>query len=676
MMLFDEDRARSIAAAARPVDNILGSAPEPGVFDGVMDEIPRGVNRGMAQFEGLLASGAAEVTQPVYDGLEAVTGIKPLNVFSAWQEAADREADRYAPDPLTAGTAGQIVNNVTGAITQTAAGVLATMVTGGAAADLMIGGATAVGLSQGRQSYRDMRKEGIDPSTAVNAGFITAVTTGAGALLPMSIGYSQTAQGLSRAGLVTTGLPKSAYLAANIAGGGGANAAIGIIQRGATADALRAGGYDTMARLYEPMDNAALAADFILGGIFSGAGALAGLPWSAGKSVDAALLARDSRHAKVGTAPGVPVDPVAADAHARALDQAVRDTWEGRQVDVSRTGVDDAAFVPHPERDTSVANAARAEYETQGFQWRMGQRPGLFERPDISVTAVRGDEFGADRQTIRLGAMERLNEIRRGDQPLINADTGWRLDIGKKDWLKMAQSEHQSTPELQAIASLREIVDRAILAESHLDGKRANADVQGIHRLYAPVEIDGQPYRAKLTVKDYKGKASGEKTNLHALEAVEIENAPPGTFPTSQPLEAGRSDQPTTGRAVSISDLLGSSTREGGVAWERTGAARRPAAGGEPAAGVPQLPGDQTERAGGGGKPETKPAHQDDIETRAGLALLEERGDIVLPVLDENGKEVQLSLRDALRDANAELEYAKPETFAAAVACQMKHGGV
>ncbi|MCY1197251.1 Large polyvalent protein-associated domain 3 [compost metagenome] len=677
MMFFDENRARSIAAAARPVDNILGSVPEPGMFAGALEEIPRGVNRGMAQFEGLLSSGAADVFQPVYDGMEAVTGVKPLNVFSEWREAADREADRYAPDPLTTGTAGQIINGVTGAITQTAAGVMATLATGGLAGDVMLAGASSVGLSQGRQTFRDLRKEGVDPSTAVNAGFVTAVTTGAGALLPMSIGYSQTAQGLASVGLLTSQLPKSVYLAANIAGGGAANAAIGIVQRGATADALRAGGYDTMAKQYAPMDDAALASDFILGGVFSGAGALAGLPWSAGRTVDAAMLARDARHAKVGTAPGVPVDPASADAHARALDQAVRDTWEGRTVDVSRTGVDDAAFMPHPERDTSVADAARAEYETQGFQWRMGQRPGLFERPDISVTVVRGDEFGADRQAIRQGAMDRLNEIRRGDQPLTNSDTGWRLDIGKKDWLKMAQSEHQSTPELQAIASLSEIVDRAVLAESHPDGKRANADVQGIHRLYAPVEIDGMPYRAKLTVKDYKGKASGEKTNLHALEAVEIENAPPGTFPTYQPLEAGRTDQPTTGRAISIADLLRDSTREGGAIWERPGSAPRPVAGGEPGPGAGALPGGEAESgARGSPRPEASPAARDDIETQAGLALLEERGNIVLPTLDENGNEVQLSLRDALRDASAELEYAKPETFAAAVACQMKHGGV
>jgi hypothetical protein len=64
----------------------------------------------------------------------------------------------------------------------------------------------------------------------------------------------------------------------------------------------------------------------------------------------------------------------------------------------------------------------------------------------------------------------------------------------------------------------------------------------------------------------------------------------------------------------------------------------------------------------------------DDLETRAGLALIEEQGDIVLPVIDENGNEVQLSLREALAEADAELAYARPEAFDAAILCQLKGG--
>jgi hypothetical protein len=225
----------------------------------------------------------------------------------------------------------------------------------------------------------------------------------------------------------------------------------------------------------------------------------------------------------------------------------------------------------------------------------------LFAAPDIAVTSLRGDEFGTDRETIRTGAMQRLNEIRSGSTPLVNRDTGWTLTVGNKDWTKIAKNPKQSTEGLQAIAGISDIVDRAVLAESHTDTERGNLDVQGIHRLYAPLEIDGKLYRAKLTVRDYKGADSGERTNLHALQAVEIEDAHPVTYqplrsgengqafhpsertlsvteapgdaiaPIYKPLEeTGRTGTPT-GRTLSVSDLLKGSKREDGADWAPDG---------------------------------------------------------------------------------------------------------
>ena len=63
-----------------------------------------------------------------------------------------------------------------------------------------------------------------------------------------------------------------------------------------------------------------------------------------------------------------------------------------------------------------------------------------------------------------------------------------------------------------------------------------------------------------------RGKASGEKTNLHAIAAFEIENAPLGTLLT--PLHADESSQPTTERTLTISDLLAESTRHDGSEWD------------------------------------------------------------------------------------------------------------
>lgn len=64
----------------------------------------------------------------------------------------------------------------------------------------------------------------------------------------------------------------------------------------------------------------------------------------------------------------------------------------------------------------------------------------------------------------------------------------------------------------------------------------------------------------------------------------------------------------------------------------------------------------------------------DDAETRAGLALLDEQGDIVVPMELENGEVVNVSLRQALADSDAELKYSTPEAFNAAVVCAMTKG--
>ena len=69
-----------------------------------------------------------------------------------------------------------------------------------------------------------------------------------------------------------------------------------------------------------------------------------------------------------------------------------------------------------------------------------------------------------------------------------------------------------------------------------------------------PLEINGVLYRVKLTVKDYIGPDA--KKILHALAAVEIENAPLGISLSSTPYETLQTGQPTTGRTLSIADLM------------------------------------------------------------------------------------------------------------------------
>lgn len=188
-----------------------------------------------------------------------------------------------------------------------------------------------------------------------------------------------------------------------------------------------------------------------------------------------------------------------------------------------------------------------------------GQRPGLFDLPPIPVTVLSGMEFGEglSHKQLTQAASEILRGLQRG-QGLPNDDTGWLFQINKKGRKKIGDNEEQSIAELQAVSGIAQLSRHAVVAESHPDIEHHNEFVKAVYRLYAPLAINGVLYRVKLTVKDYR--AIGNKKMLHALAAVEIENAPLGTLPTSSAEALVQSGQPTTGREISISDLLSGAT--------------------------------------------------------------------------------------------------------------------
>lgn len=226
------------------------------------------------------------------------------------------------------------------------------------------------------------------------------------------------------------------------------------------------------------------------------------------------------------------------------------------------------AFAQHGAQisDGSQGGAGFDQPITAGFNWDHGQRPGLFSKPDVAVTVLHGDELGTDRASIKQAAMEKLKSV--GAEGLLNDDTGWNFTIAGKDRKKLAKWDRNSDATLRSIGGIESLVKNAVLVESHPDNLHDNPDVQGIHRLYAPIEIDGVRHRARLTVKDYNGKDSGESTRLHMLESVEIENAPPGSSRPTE--ESPQGDQPTTGRTLSINDLLDGTQRDDGTEWDKS----------------------------------------------------------------------------------------------------------
>ncbi len=201
-----------------------------------------------------------------------------------------------------------------------------------------------------------------------------------------------------------------------------------------------------------------------------------------------------------------------------------------------------------------MAAAYNARMKTSDY---FGQRPGLFDLPPVAVTELAGNEFGVNltHRELTLIANEKLRQLQAGGG-VLNVDSGDFLKINKKGRKKMGDNEGQSDVELRAIAGIESLVRHAVVAERHLDYEHHNPDVESVLRLYAPLQIAGSLYRVRLTVKNYKAG----NNMLHALAAIEIENAPLGTLPAYSVTEVIQQGQPTTGRTITVADLLKNAT--------------------------------------------------------------------------------------------------------------------
>jgi len=211
----------------------------------------------------------------------------------------------------------------------------------------------------------------------------------------------------------------------------------------------------------------------------------------------------------------------------------------------------------------AVDNAGMPEPTLRDLNF-WGQRPGLSDLPPVPVVELTGEEFGAGLRHAEImdAANKHMRLLQKG-AGLPNSDTEWTLRINKLSRKKIGDNIEQSDAELKAVAGLEQLARVAIVAERHADDRHANPDVLAVLRLFAPMLLDGIPYRVRLTVKDY-----GDPRMLHALSAIEIENAPLGTLPAYSGANALQQGQPTTGRTVSIRDLLKTAILENGKPYD------------------------------------------------------------------------------------------------------------
>lgn len=346
MSFFDLDPTGSAnlmdQARLNPLDP---ETMKPGWFAGAWKAPVTGLASALNDAALLVGDAATPVARQVARPVDQLFGTKNEEWLAKEQQKAVDNIKEWAPDPRTTGIVGQVVHGLFNVVPEVAAG-----------------GPEVAGMLQGYKGMRAGLADGLDPGTALSKGAIDGISTWVGLKIPMTLAPNLGA-------------------AANVGLGAGANVATGMATRGATAELLRARGYGDMADQYKVMDSEAIAVDLLMGGGFGALAHYGPKAWDAYQrrsaekklqtllsDIDAALAMNNQLHLELDTAPGIPADPAARQAHAEAITKAIQDLMADRPVDAP-PGVADATFVENPTATATRNGVVAAVEEHLGPEW-------------------------------------------------------------------------------------------------------------------------------------------------------------------------------------------------------------------------------------------------------------------------------------------------------------------
>lgn len=343
MSYFGFNQAQQNRALATAAENPIGSArSDADFFDGAFTAPFKGLYAGVTQADQVAWAGVDTVVSPISQAVNDAFGVNDTSesFIKQQRKLAEQQVRALTPDAGTTGTAGQVLFSLAEVGGQAAGGTLL----GG-----LPGAVATVGGLQGFSDYEKSRADGVDYGTAVEKALVTGGTAALGAVLPMSLGLragGAVAESFGAAlttGGTTVGAAAGAVARAapDLFYSAGTNVAMGMAQRGLSAEILRRGGYEDMARQYDVFDNQALAVDAVLGIAFGGLGRFinsrgenAAVRNAEPTEIDAALTAGSHLNYEVTAAPGVPVNVLSRNAHASAMNKAMSDLLAGQSVDV------------------------------------------------------------------------------------------------------------------------------------------------------------------------------------------------------------------------------------------------------------------------------------------------------------------------------------------------------
>ena len=167
-------------------------------------------------------------------------------------------------------------------------------------------------------------------------------------------------------------------------------------------------------------------------------------------------------------------------------------------------------------------------------------------------------------------------------QDLTNESTGFTASVSNNSLKKMVEDARAVKKSVSpaahaaAVANIDALYENAELLESHND-RDNNPNIKQIHRFGAVMELNGEHYPVKITVKEFVSEKDGKR--IYSIEAVDIDNKtasagqPVGasnagiqtpltdtaTKPAGQPVDANQkegSQTPLTGFDSKISKML------------------------------------------------------------------------------------------------------------------------
>ncbi|MBI2798974.1 MAG: zeta toxin family protein [Gammaproteobacteria bacterium] len=407
----------------------------------------------------------------------------------------------------------------------------------GWAARLLGGGleaATNIGLSGGNLY-------GLGSGAALNAG---AALVDEGVSGPAAVAGAEIAGATTAIGFRIPFLGKT--LAQRIGFGAASNIGLGAVSDLATKGELSAFGYDTQAANINPWNAEARAMDALTGAMFGGVAHFADHPPTQAE-IDAAATLNAHANQTVATAPGIPKDIEALNAHTNAIETALQQVLTDQPVTV---GVDPNRFAADPHQVAVQADVRAAVRE------ELGPEPTV-RGPSRADEIPRSAEFPPKQRAVETRFSEHLGEnldaeVKRYDT-LPESDGGKILSVdsardlsadynaSKESRSQLAFAVHE--PASWFIKKLYELRLAALKPGEHVmfmsggtgSGKTtAIADVPQVKKAYnkAAFAYDGNlhSFDSAITKID-QALAAGAKVDIVHVQRDPVESLIKGALP-------------------------------------------------------------------------------------------------------------------------------------------------